>query len=50
MSKKQLLTAASFATQSLPFLMITATLVGIAFVYGNLEDHVAFHTLNGVMI
>lgn len=50
MTKKQLISAASVATQSLPFLMITATLVGIAFIYGNLEDHIALHTLNGVMI
>ncbi len=50
MSKKQLLTAASVVSQTLPFLMITATLVVIAFIYGNLESKLVLHTFNGVVI
>ena len=50
MSKKQVVTAVTVAGQTIPFLMITVTLVVIAFIYGNLEDQVMFHTLNGVMI
>ncbi len=34
MSRKQLLTAIQVASQTLPFLMITATFVGIAYACG----------------
>lgn len=50
MSKKQILTAMNVASQTLPFLMITATLVIMAFVYGNLEEQMTLHAWHEVMI
>ena len=35
MSKKQISEALSLASQTLPFIMITATFIGLAYTYGN---------------
>lgn len=35
MSRKQISEAFNFASQTLPFLMITATFIGLAYTYGH---------------